>query len=122
MCDEFLAGAVKKEVSNLMMYNNLGPNGCSISHAARESFQSAALVSWPIIVTDYIDSRTEITCEEPLLTVDKQMGLNIVHPEGKVCPTISRLNFYQFYQPAKTVFKRLFYDKVTDTSVLHCKP
>ena len=26
----------------------------------------------------------EITCEEPLLTVDRQMGLNIVHPEGKV--------------------------------------
>jgi hypothetical protein len=26
----------------------------------------------------------ETTCEEPLLTVDRQMGLNIVHPEGKV--------------------------------------
>ena len=26
----------------------------------------------------------EVTCEEPLLTVDRQMGLNIVHPEGKV--------------------------------------
>ena len=26
----------------------------------------------------------EIVCEEPLLTVDRQMGLNIVHPEGKV--------------------------------------
>ena len=24
-------------------------------------------------------------CEEPLLTVDRQMGLNIVHPDGKVC-------------------------------------
>lgn len=29
-------------------------------------------------------SREEITCAEPLLTVDRQMGLNIVHPEGKV--------------------------------------
>lgn len=28
----------------------------------------------------------EVVCEEPLLTVDRQMGLNIVHPEGKVCP------------------------------------
>jgi len=26
----------------------------------------------------------EVVCEEPLLTVDRQMGLNIVHPEGKV--------------------------------------
>ncbi|KAJ8077417.1 hypothetical protein PM082_001847 [Marasmius tenuissimus] len=25
----------------------------------------------------------EVVCEEPLLTVDRQMGLNIVHPEGK---------------------------------------
>ncbi|KAG5219685.1 uridine synthase [Salix suchowensis] len=25
----------------------------------------------------------EIVCEQPLLTVDRQMGLNIVHPEGK---------------------------------------
>jgi hypothetical protein len=29
--------------------------------------------------------REEVVCEEPLLTVDRQMGLNIVHPEGKVC-------------------------------------
>lgn len=29
--------------------------------------------------------REEVICEEPLLTVDRQMGLNIVHPEGKVC-------------------------------------
>ena len=28
--------------------------------------------------------RGETVCEEPLLTVDRQMGLNIVHPEGKV--------------------------------------
>lgn len=27
----------------------------------------------------------EVVCEEPLLTVDRQMGLNIVHPDGKVC-------------------------------------
>ncbi len=28
--------------------------------------------------------REEIVCEEPLLTIDRQMGLNVVHPEGKV--------------------------------------
>ncbi|KLO15405.1 pseudouridine synthase [Schizopora paradoxa] len=49
----------------------------------------------------------EVTCEEPLLTVDRQMGLNIVHPEGK---------------HAKTIFKRLHYDEITNTSVLHCRP
>ncbi|KAG1856079.1 pseudouridine synthase, partial [Suillus subalutaceus] len=48
----------------------------------------------------------EIICEEPLLTVDRQMGLNIVHPEGK---------------PAKTIFNRLHYDSATNTSVLHCE-
>jgi hypothetical protein len=29
----------------------------------------------------------EVVCEEPLITVDRQMGLNIVHPEGKVNDT-----------------------------------
>ncbi|KAI0090808.1 pseudouridine synthase [Irpex rosettiformis] len=49
----------------------------------------------------------ETVCEEPLLTVDRQMGLNIVHPEGK---------------HAKTVFTLLHYDTNTDSSVLHCRP
>ncbi|KAK7691907.1 hypothetical protein QCA50_005312 [Cerrena zonata] len=49
----------------------------------------------------------EVTCEEPLLTIDRQQGLNIVHPDGK---------------PAKTIFKRLHYDANTDTSVVHCRP
>ncbi|TFK50721.1 pseudouridine synthase [Heliocybe sulcata] len=49
----------------------------------------------------------ETTCEQPLLCVDRQMGLNIVHPEGK---------------DAKTIFKRLHYDANTDSSVLHCRP
>ena len=37
----------------------------------------------------------EVICEEPLLTVDRQMGLNIVHPEGKVgvyCTTMLFMN------------------------------
>ncbi|KAF9021528.1 pseudouridine synthase, partial [Hymenopellis radicata] len=49
----------------------------------------------------------EIVCDEPLLTVDRQMGLNIVHPEGK---------------HAKTVFNRIRYDPETDSSVVRCKP
>ncbi|KAF8058712.1 tRNA-pseudouridine synthase [Lyophyllum atratum] len=49
----------------------------------------------------------EISCEEPLLTVDRQMGLNIVHPEGK---------------PAKTIFNRIRYDPNTDSSVVRCRP
>jgi len=49
----------------------------------------------------------QVVCEVPLLTVDRQMGLNIVHPEGK---------------PAKTVFDRIHYDANTNTSVLRCRP
>lgn len=29
--------------------------------------------------------REETTCNEPLLAIDRQMALNIVHQEGKVC-------------------------------------
>lgn len=29
----------------------------------------------------------EVVVDQPLLTVDRQMGLNIVHPEGKVRPS-----------------------------------
>ncbi|KAN0109866.1 pseudouridine synthase [Russula decolorans] len=49
----------------------------------------------------------EVVVDQPLLTVDRQMGLNVVHAEGK---------------PAKTVFRRLHYDRSTNTSVLHCRP
>lgn len=49
----------------------------------------------------------ETVCEEPLLTVDRQMGLNIVHPEGK---------------PAKTIFNLIRYDPNTDSSVVKCEP
>ncbi|THV06660.1 pseudouridine synthase [Dendrothele bispora CBS 962.96] len=49
----------------------------------------------------------EVVCEEPLLTVDRQMGLNIVHPKGK---------------HAKTIFQRIRYDSNTDSSVVLCKP
>ncbi|KAF5354738.1 hypothetical protein D9756_005528 [Leucocoprinus leucothites] len=49
----------------------------------------------------------EVVCEEPLLTVDRQMGLNIVHPEGK---------------PAKTIFNLIRYDANTDSSIVRCRP
>ena len=26
----------------------------------------------------------EVTCEEPILTIDKQIGVNVVHPDGRV--------------------------------------
>ncbi|KIL68702.1 hypothetical protein M378DRAFT_99146 [Amanita muscaria Koide BX008] len=52
-------------------------------------------------------AREEVVCEEPLLTVDRQMGLNIVHTEGK---------------HAKTLFNRLHYDANTDSSVIRCRP
>ena len=29
----------------------------------------------------------EQICEEPILTIDKQIGVNVVHPDGKVCRT-----------------------------------
>lgn len=43
---------------------------------------------------------------QPLLTVDRQMGLVIVHPDGK---------------EAKTVFRRMFYDAERNESVVHCR-
>ncbi|TFK25702.1 tRNA-pseudouridine synthase [Coprinopsis marcescibilis] len=49
----------------------------------------------------------QVVCEQPLLTVDRQMGLNVVHPEGK---------------PAKTVFTLLHYDEGTNSSVVRCEP
>ncbi|KAK0549049.1 hypothetical protein OC845_003309 [Tilletia horrida] len=49
----------------------------------------------------------EIDCQEPILAIDRQAGVNLVHPLGKEC---------------QTIFKRLSYDSETDTSVLHCRP
>ncbi|WFD28562.1 hypothetical protein MNAN1_003575 [Malassezia nana] len=48
-----------------------------------------------------------IDCREPILSVDRQSGLNIVHPKGKPC---------------RTLFQRLSYDEATDSSVLVCRP
>jgi hypothetical protein len=43
---------------------------------------------------------------QPLISVDRQMGLVIVAPEGK---------------PAETVFTRMSYDAERDQSVVHCE-
>ena len=50
------------------------------------------------------------------------MGLNIVHPEGKVSATSSTKKelFMICLQSAKTVFTRLYYDQSTNSSVVHC--
>lgn len=80
----------------------------------------------------------EVVCDEPLLTIDRQIGVNVVHPEGRVsfCDTSSHLHvqwkltkFPAFQtmlsianQPSKTLFKRLSYDPETDTSVVRCRP
>ncbi|KAL4400457.1 pseudouridine synthase [Malassezia pachydermatis] len=48
-----------------------------------------------------------VDCREPILSVDRQSGLNIVHPKGKEC---------------RTLFQRLSYDAATDSSVLLCRP
>ncbi|KAG8708804.1 hypothetical protein FRC09_001025 [Ceratobasidium sp. 395] len=74
LCNEFIAGIVRKE------------------------YIARCLGEFPA---------EQVIVEEPLLCVDRQMGLNIVHPEGK---------------HAKTIFNRLFYDPVSNTSVLHCQP
>lgn len=41
-----------------------------------------------VVILKEADGREEITADQPLLTVDRQMGLVIVTPEGKVCPSI----------------------------------
>lgn len=51
--------------------------------------------------------KAETVCEEPLLSLDRQTGVVIAHPLGRV---------------AKTIFNRLSYDVETDTSVLFCRP
>lgn len=45
--------------------------------------------------------------DEPIITVDRQMGLVIRHEQGK---------------PATTIFERMSYDATTDTSVVYCQP
>lgn len=48
-----------------------------------------------------------IVCTEPILPVDAQSGVNIVHPLGKPC---------------ETIFERVSYHASSDTSVVRCQP
>lgn len=93
LTSEFVSGTVRKEY--VARVNGKFPK-CVLG-----------LFSFPVRLTVNQLSSTEVVCEEPLLTVDRQMGLNIVHPEGR---------------SAKTVFTLIRYDERTDTSVVHCKP
>ncbi|KAL8291263.1 hypothetical protein RQP46_002241 [Phenoliferia psychrophenolica] len=49
----------------------------------------------------------EVLVDEPLLTIDRQLGVNVVHPDGR---------------ESQTIFKRLSYHEATNTSVVNCKP
>lgn len=49
----------------------------------------------------------EVTCDAPLLTLDRQTGVVISHPSGR---------------EARTIFSRLSYDEHSDTSILFCRP
>ncbi|KAG8930177.1 hypothetical protein FRC02_004527 [Tulasnella sp. 418] len=51
--------------------------------------------------------KEEIIVDQPMLTIDRQMGVNIIHPEGR---------------EAKTIFNLMFYDDKSNTSVVHCQP
>lgn len=65
--------------------------------------------------------RGEIVVDQPLLTVDRQMGLVIVTPEGKVCRArLVRCVLAHSFQEAKTVFEIMNYDKERDQSVVRC--
>jgi tRNA pseudouridine synthase 8/2,5-diamino-6-(5-phospho-D-ribitylamino)-pyrimidin-4(3H)-one deaminase len=49
----------------------------------------------------------ELVCKEPLLQCDRQTGFSVIHPIGK---------------ESETIFNRLSYDSVTDTSAVYCRP
>lgn len=66
----------------------------------------------------------EVICEEPLLTIDRQIGVNVVHPEGRVRSIASSLGFSSLTlrteQDSKTIFNRMSYHEASNTSVVHC--
>ena len=46
----------------------------------------------------------EVVADQPLLTVDRQMGLNIVHPEGKVRHESAPLKQFSCTDPTCLLF------------------
>lgn len=79
----------------------------SMSRECRGSFQSASCPGSLRLHFPLMLQSEEITVEQPLLTVDRQMGLVIVAPQGK---------------DARTVFRRIGYDAQRDQSIVKCKP
>lgn len=67
--------------------------------------------------------REEVTVDKPMMTVDRQMGLVIITPEGKVSPSVLENNecLSKLSQDAVTIFNRIAYDPVRDQSVVRCK-
>ena len=64
-----------------------------IEGSVRKEYVARVKGNFPEYVSSFLglcllssSSSGEVVCEEPLLTVDRQMGLNIVHPEGRVSP------------------------------------
>ncbi|KAM0749257.1 pseudouridine synthase [Meredithblackwellia eburnea MCA 4105] len=49
----------------------------------------------------------EVVVDQPLLTIDRQLGVNVVHPQGR---------------ESRTIFNRMSYHEASNTSVVHCKP
>ncbi|KAI9457531.1 pseudouridine synthase [Russula earlei] len=90
--------------SGLMIIGLSSPRAHALS---QEFVQGGVKKEYVARCSGEFPAEEEVVVDQPLLTVDRQMGLNIVHPEGKL---------------AKTVFKRLNYDRSTNTSVLLCRP
>lgn len=74
----------------------------------RELMESSLrqFTNFDVSQTHALVPRHEVNCEEPLLTIDKQIGVNAVHPDGR---------------PAQTIFRRISYDLQTNTSVVSCE-
>lgn len=67
--------------------------------------------------------REEIIVDQSLLTIDRQMGVVICTPDGKVCEiavSFMSMSNVPDLQDAKTIFKRLHYDAKRNQSVVHC--
>jgi hypothetical protein len=69
--------------------------------AARGGFPRESALSGSDSQLPHVEllNREETVCEEPLLTVDRQMGLNIVHPEGKVRVNPSNMRIIMSFHP-----------------------
>lgn len=66
-----------------------------------------AICEQPLLTVGAYVSDINIRCIHLQMSLDRQMGLNIVHEEGR---------------NAKTIFNLIRYDENTDTSVILCKP